>query len=258
MNELIASSQCSLPAQPADLAKFILVAPEKVKAMQAEIRAIQKAQLAKEVYDQKKAELDRLRELMLLAYQRMGEITKEMPTSPGKRTDREPSPASGTRFEKPKKQIFHELGFSKNQVSRMEKMATHPEIVEEVIAESQAGRTEATQGEVLRRIKEQERGKVIDLAEIQEEHFQRDMALINSDYENLKCFRKAITLAGMYEITEDMIESVVRSDADLDATIVRIGDTIQFLTAIKCKLTERRARFGKTNFYAGSQGLHFR
>ena len=66
MNQLATYQQSDLPVRPTDLAKFILIAPEKVKVMQAEIRAIQKAQLAKEVYDQKKAELDRLRELMLL------------------------------------------------------------------------------------------------------------------------------------------------------------------------------------------------
>ena len=60
MNQLATYQQSDLPVRPTDLAKFILIAPEKVKVMQAEIRAIQKAQLAKEVYDQKKAELDRL------------------------------------------------------------------------------------------------------------------------------------------------------------------------------------------------------
>lgn len=66
INELTVYQQSGLPAQPSELAKFILILPEKIKAMKAEIMAIQKAQLAKEVYDQKKDELDRVRELMLL------------------------------------------------------------------------------------------------------------------------------------------------------------------------------------------------
>lgn len=258
MNDLSVYQQSGLPAKPIELAKFILVAPEKVKAMQAEIRAIQKAQLAKEVYDQKKAELDRLRELMLLAYQRMGEITREMPKASGgdRRSENFKVPAKGN-FEKPKSQVIQDLGFSTSQVGRMEQIAAHPDIVEEVIAESQAGQTEATQGEVLRRIKERN-NCVIDLTEAREEQFHSDMAQIDRDYENLKKFRKAVTLTGLREITEEVIESVVKVDAGLDATINGLGDTIQFLTVIKCKLTERRVRRGKTNFYARDQGLHFR
>lgn len=159
MNELTVYQQSGLPAQPSELAKFILILPEKIKAMKAEIMAIQKAQLAKEVYDQKKDELDRVRELMLLAYARMGAITSEIPKGSGgdRKSEDFKIPSSGN-FEKTKAQAIKDLGFSSSQVGRMEQMAAHPDIVEEVIAESQAGQTEATQGEVLRRIKERKRG----------------------------------------------------------------------------------------------------
>ena len=166
------NQQSGLPAQPDDLAKFILLVPEKVKAMQAEIRAIQKAQLAKEVYDQKKSELDRLRELMLFAYQRMGEITREMPKAAGRPSEKILR-ANANNFEKPKSKAIQDLGFSKDQVSRMEQMAAHPDIVDEVITESKAGQTEATQSEVLRRIKERE-NRVIDLGEYRESKCKTD------------------------------------------------------------------------------------
>ncbi len=141
MNELTVYQQSGLPAQPSELAKFILILPEKIKAMKAEIMAIQKAQLAKEVYDQKKDELDRVRELMLLAYARMGAITSEIPKGSGNQYTN----ASSHMHEKArtKAQAVQELGFSKDQVSRMEQMAAHPDIVEEVIEEIENDRERA-------------------------------------------------------------------------------------------------------------------
>lgn len=248
MNELTVYQQSGLPAQPSELAKFILILPEKIKAMKAEIMAIQKAQLAKEVYDQKKDELDRVRELMLLAYARMGAITSEIPKSPGKRTDQEPLPASGQRLEGTKAQAIKDLGFSSSQVGRMEQMAAHPDIVEEVIAESQAGQTEATQGEVLRRIKE--RNKVIDLTEVQENNFQAEMKQIDQDYKNLNQFMKIICfIDGLYEITPEILDSVVVADCDLNRTIKRLEEATQLLITIRSMLQERRVRRGKKPLY---------
>lgn len=246
-NEL-ATFQRDLPAQPADLAKFIIVGREKIKALKAEISAIERLEVAKAVHDQKKEELGQIRSLMVLAYQRMGEITKEIPAAPMGRPKKENCSAGGTVFEKPKRQVIQDLGFSKSQVSRMEQMAAHPDVVEEVIAESQAGQTEATQGEVLRRIKERN-NRVIDLAEAREERFQEDMAQIDRDFENLKQFRKAILFSGLYELTDEVLDSVARTDADLDMTIEKLEKDIQLLTVIKCKLSERRANRGKKNFF---------
>lgn len=47
MNELAAYQKGGLPALPGDLAKFIVVAQEKIKAVKAEIRAIQRLDMAK-------------------------------------------------------------------------------------------------------------------------------------------------------------------------------------------------------------------
>ncbi len=246
MNELAAYQQADLPVKPADLARFILIAPEKIKAMKAEIRAIQKAQLAKEVYDQKKAELDRLRELMLLVYQRMGEITREMPKASGNQYTsassriREKAPAKGEGIKN--------LGFSKDQVSRMEQMAAHPDIVEEVIAESQAGQTEATQGEVLRRIKERE--KVIDLGEMRQNKLQAELDQIDRDFDNLKRFQRVTCfVGGLYEITDEILDSVIAADDDLDQTIKDLEEAVQLLVIVKNKLQERRVKCGKKDLH---------
>ncbi|MCI9267309.1 hypothetical protein AALA83_11070 [Oscillospiraceae bacterium 44-5] len=249
MNQLATYQQSDLPVRPTDLAKFILIAPEKVKVMQAEIRAIQKAQLAKEVYDQKKAELDRLRELMLLAYQRMGEITREIPKDISFHGNQHSEVSSRMREDtKSKKQVIQDLGFSTSQVGRMEQLAAHPDIVEEVVAESRAGQTEATQGEVLRRIKERE--KVIDLAEVRQDKFQADMDQIDRDYDNLNHFRKITCfVGGLYEITDEILDSVAAADDDLDRTIKSLEEAAQLLVIVKSKLQERRIKRGKKNLH---------
>lgn len=246
INELTVYQQSGLPAQPSELAKFILILPEKIKAMKAEIMAIQKAQLAKEVYDQKKDELDRVRELMLLAYAQMGAITREMPKGSGNQYT---SASSLKREEaKPKSQAIQDLGFSTSQVGRMEQMAAHPDIVEEVIAESQAGQTEATQGEVLRRIKE--RNKVIDLTEVRENNLQSEMQQIDQDYENLKHFRKVTCfIDSLYEVTPEILDSVAVADSDLNRTIKRLEEATQLLITIRSMLQERRVRRGKKPLY---------
>ncbi len=249
INELTVYQQSGLPAQPSELAKFILILPEKIKAMKAEIMAIQKAQLAKEVYDQKKDELDRVRELMLLAYTQMGAITSEIPKGSGgdRKSEDFKIPSSGN-FEKTKAQAIKDLGFSSSQVGRMEQMAAHPDIVEEVIAESQTGQTEATQGEVLRRIKE--RNKVIDLTEVRENNLQSEMQQIDQDYENLKHFRKVTCfIDSLYEVTPEILDSVAVADSDLNRTIKRLEEATRLLITIRSILQERRVRRGKKPLY---------
>lgn len=248
MNELATCQGDDLPAQPSDLAKFMIVAQEKVKAVKAEIRAIQKLNLAKEVYAQKMEEQRRLQEVILLAYRRMGEITREMPTTQGARTDRELSRTNTTKFEKSKKQATQELGFSKDQVSRMEQMAAHPDIVEEVIAESQAGQTEATQGEVLRRIKERE--KVIDLSNMRQERFNRDMAQIDGDYEVIKEFHRAIHSPLKLPVSNsEVVSALMRATHSLSDLFTRdldtLGEAIQKLQEIQVLLRKEAHQYGK-------------
>lgn len=248
MNELAAYQRSDLPAKPTDLAKFMIVAQEKVKAVKAEIRAIQKLNLAKEVYAQKMEEQRRLQEVILLAYQRMGEITREMPKASAGRHSKEIGFTNGTNLEKPKGQAIRELGFSKPQVSRMEQMAAHPDIVEEVIAESQAGQAEATQGEVLRRIKE--RGNIINLSEVRQERFDQDMTQIDDDYEVIKEFHVAIhsplklpvsnseVVAALMRATHSLSDLFTH---DLDA----LGEAIRKLQEIQILLRKEAHQYGK-------------
>ena len=56
MGELIVSGENKLPASLDDLSKFVLVGREKLVAVRAEIRAIEKVGLAQEVRKQKLSE----------------------------------------------------------------------------------------------------------------------------------------------------------------------------------------------------------
>lgn len=78
------------------------------------------------------------------------------------------------------------------------------------------------------------------------------MAQIDRDYENLKRFRKAVALTGLCEITDEILDSVINADDDLDTTLRELGQAIQPLTVIKCKLSGRRGRRGKKNLYTGT------
>ena len=78
MNEIVTNTT-NLPANIEDLSKFFLVGREKLIAVRAEIRAIQKVGLAKEVYDQKLKEAQEIAEAVLDAETRMGELIKDIP-----------------------------------------------------------------------------------------------------------------------------------------------------------------------------------
>lgn len=254
MNALTVYQRGGLPAKPDDLAKFIVVAQEKLKSVKAEIKAIRRLDIAKEVYDQKIEEQARLQELTLLAYQRMGEITREMPKGSGNQY----TTASSRKREgaQPKSRAIRDLGFSTSQVGRMEQMAAHPDVVDEVIAESQAGQTEATQTEVLRRIKQGE-NKVIDLNQAKKDQYAADMEKIGRDYANLKLFRKATSYLGLFKINDEVLDSVVDTDTDLQGTLSNLSETIRLLTDIRRKLLTKGAKHGsKAGYHQGNQSSH--
>lgn len=258
MNEL-ATYQGNLPDTIADVAKFIILGQEKAKSLAAEIRAINRLDLAKEVYDQKQDELDTLRRLMLDAYQRMGDITRELPRqsagrpekigsargtnfysdNDGEESEAEiKSPSCGT-FEKSKTQAIKELGLSKAQVSRFETMSKHPEIVEQVKRESELGLAEPTQGEVLRRIKEA--GNVTVISEFRQEKAEQDLL----DSENVRSFNKLISAIRLEGVTYEMLDSVAKNNIGIDATMHLLNRSIEQLTEIRSQLTARRGKNGK-------------
>lgn len=251
MNELSIYERSQLPDQPSDLVKFVVIAQEKAKALRAEIQAIKKLELAKDVYEQKLEELARLNELVIIAKNRVGEFTSQLPAHPGMRTDKQPLPTAGNRFDgtqKPKAQIIKELGLSTSQVNRFEKMAANPDIVENVLSESRAGVTEATQGEVMRRIEEKE--KIINIDSLYEEERKAVYAQISEDAKRHKEFVSVVytvlKFIGSEEDLEAVTDSIVRSaEGNVRTEVANINSAINILAAIQAKIIEKGGAYGK-------------
>lgn len=77
MNEITVQDK-RLPDTMQDLQRFALVGREKLVAVRAEIRAIQKVGLAKEVLEQKKKEAQDIAELVTMAEVKIGAISTDL------------------------------------------------------------------------------------------------------------------------------------------------------------------------------------
>jgi len=123
MNKLSTVTAPQVPDNINNL-RFVLIGREKLISVKAEIRAIEKLELATGVREQKKEEAQLLAGALLDAEARIGEILKRIPKQPGERTDLQPHSSGGTRFEKPKEQVMQDMGYAKTQAHRFETWPT--------------------------------------------------------------------------------------------------------------------------------------
>lgn len=136
MNELM-NREMTLPDTLTDLTKFVLVGREKLVSVRAEIRAIEKVELAQEVRDQKRQEAQMLSEALLDAEVRLGDLLKQIPKrAGGDRRSVDFKTDNTVYFEKPKKEVIKELGFSEKQAQRFETLADNKDLVEQVKREA--------------------------------------------------------------------------------------------------------------------------
>lgn len=160
MNDITITSR-NLPTNINDLAKFALIGREKLVAVRAEIRAIEKVGLAQEVREQKLHEAQEISEAVTDAEVRIGELTMAMPKASG--GDRRSEVFKNTHediFEKTKSEIIREAGFTPKQVSQFQRMAANPDAVERAKAQAREA------GDILSRSKVlQEVGKDVRAAE---------------------------------------------------------------------------------------------
>ena len=169
MNEL-SVLQNNLPDNIEDLSKFVLIGREKLKAVKAEISAIQKLGLAKEVYEQKKSEAQEIAETVTLAEMRTGELLKQIPkatkgTGSNQYEIKSAENCTDATFSKPKEQIIKELGFEKTQAHRMEQLAENPEIVKQAIQEARNNDDIVSRSFVLGKIKQEKKKAEVEQAE---------------------------------------------------------------------------------------------
>lgn len=150
MSKDIVITSNNLPATFPELSKFVLIGREKLTAVRAEIRAIEKVGLAEEVREQKLREAQDIADAVLDAEVRIGELMAEVPEAPGKRTDLQPV---DTTVHKSKKEVIEDAGFSVKQAQRFETIAKHPEEVAEAKAEARENDEVVTRSAVFHKIR---------------------------------------------------------------------------------------------------------
>jgi len=179
--------ESQLPTAIEDLSRFVLVGREKLKAVRAEIKALESIDFAADVRNQKVEEAQWINSAVLDAEKRIGELTLQMPKRMGgdRRSENFKRSSESTfendawykdfdvnneiaaayrekaerEAEKPvtKTERLKELGFAKTQINEFEQMAQHPEILEQVKTEAVENGEIATRKDVLNKIKAEKR-----------------------------------------------------------------------------------------------------
>lgn len=152
MKEDIIVRNQNLPDKIEDLAKFVLVGREKLVSVRAEIRAINKLELAEEVREQKREEAQMLAEALIDAEVRIGDLLKQIPKA--KNQYDKCNSQHCEKQKETKQEVITRLGFNKDQANRFETMASNKDIVEQVKAEARENEDIPTRTRVLQLVKE--------------------------------------------------------------------------------------------------------
>lgn len=164
MNE-IAITQKQLPGTLPELSKFVLVGREKLTAVRAEIRAIKKVGLAKEVHEQKLREAQDIAEAVLDAEVQIGRLTADMETHERIRTDLRNTDETQT-----KEKQLDAIGLTRQQANRFETLAKHPEVVEQAKADARSRNDIVNRSNVLKAIAGTKEPKRNIVKEAKEKH----------------------------------------------------------------------------------------
>lgn len=186
MNEIVTSAE-NLPANLEDLSRFVLVGREKLNIVRAQIRAIKRVGLAREVAEQKRQEAQQLAEAVIDAEVRIGELMREIPTASGERTDIEPLYPGVKRLTKTEQ--LKEQGFNQKQTHQFEQMSKHPEAVAAAKAEAREAEEIVTRSAVLDKIKEENaalKRRVQELEQTQPQVVTQTVEVVPEDYKDAK------------------------------------------------------------------------
>lgn len=196
MTDLILSEN-NLPANLNDLSKFVLIGNDKLQAVRAEISAIKKLGLAKEVHEQKLAEGQEIAEMVTLAKIKMGELLNDLPKAsggnrgnqytngkiaspvdfgkkenPDEKIEIEEKNICDEKIEveepkvKPKSEVIKEIGFTQKQAEQLQQMAKNPEVVHAAMAKARENDDIVSQSSVMKEIQETKRKEKANKQEI--------------------------------------------------------------------------------------------
>ncbi len=244
----ITAYQENLPDNLQDLSAFVLVGREKLTAVRAEIRAIEKLELAEEVRQQKREEARMLGEALLDAEVRIGELTKRVPKDNSFRGNQWQSNSGVTLADsntevllpQTKEEILADMGFGKMQVSRYETLADNKDLVEQVKAEARET------GEI------PTRGKVLDLVKARKQR-QQPQKITEYSYEDIdkraniaKHYLKHIgELASDFPSREDVECLFQFQPVEMQKDFVETCDkAMQTIRTVKLYYTERVNKYG--------------
>lgn len=160
MNDVTVYNANQLPATIEELSKFVLIGREKLVAVRAEIRAIDKVGLAQEVRAQKLAEAQDIAEAVLDAEVRIGELMREVPKATTNHKNPDLEIDTGVDFLKKKAQVIKDAGFTQKQAERFQTIAAHPDSVAQAKAEARDNEEIVTRSSVLQKIKAQRKGEI--------------------------------------------------------------------------------------------------
>lgn len=149
----LAVRESNLPTRIEDLTKFVLIGREKLVAVRAEIRAIDKVGLAEEVRKQKLEEAQDISEAVLDAEVKIGELMAKIPKqNTHNRAKNRHFTAATSKIE-----VIEAAGFSKMQAHRFETLAKNPELVEQAKAEARENDDIVSRSLVLEKVKQKKR-----------------------------------------------------------------------------------------------------
>ena len=160
MNTLSAS-ESRLPSTLDDLSKFVLIGREKLVAVRAEIRAIDKVGLAQEVRAQKLSEAQDISEAVLDAEVRIGELMANVPKKQGFASAICDSTVANVET---KSDVIRDAGFTPKQVQRFQTLAAHPDLVAQAKAEARENDDVVSRSLVLEKIKAENKRTEIERA----------------------------------------------------------------------------------------------
>ena len=181
MKELV-TTQANLPAKLEDLSKFVLIGNDKLQAVRAEISAIKKLGLAKEVHEQKLTEAQNIAEVVTQAKIKMGELLNELPKDKGGRplkTVDTPVGSFDSQVEpleekvevpkveekpKTKAEVIADIGLTQKQAERLQIMAKNQDIVQASIAKAKDEGDIVSQSQILKDIKQTKKQEQIEKA----------------------------------------------------------------------------------------------
>lgn len=181
MENSLVITQSNIPTNFEDLSKFVLIGREKLCAVRAEIRAIEKVGLAQAVREQKLKEAQAISEAVLDAEVRIGELMRDVPKATKDNAKKQIDSSVDLFLTKPKSEVIREAGFTQKQVERFQTLADNPEIVEQAKIEARENDDIVSRSTVLNMIKKEKRKNDIQrqVEEIEQKTFDNPEGLFN-------------------------------------------------------------------------------